>query len=269
VTPLVDSHCHLNFEPLNNTLEDVLRHARDNGVGHMLCVSVTLETFPEIRTMAHAHPHIFASVGVHPNEREGQEPTVDELVELAKDDRVVAIGETGLDYFRSQGDMGWQQERFRRHIRAAKQCGRPLIIHTRDAAADTLRIMREEDAAGIGGVMHCFTESLQVAREALDLNFYISFSGIVTFRNAEALREVAKIVPLDRLLIETDAPYLAPMPFRGKTNEPAYVRHVAECLAGVRQTSLESIAESTTQNFFQLFHAAQAVELSPIKSGSL
>ena len=259
MTPLVDSHCHLNFEPLNNTLEDVLRHARDNGVGHMLCVSVTLETFPEIRTMAHAHPHIFASVGVHPNEREGQEPTVDELVELAKDDRVVAIGETGLDYFRSQGDMGWQQERFRRHIRAAKQCGRPLIIHTRDAAADTLRIMREEDAAGIGGVMHCFTESLQVAREALDLNFYISFSGIVTFRNAEALREVAKIVPLDRLLIETDAPYLAPMPFRGKTNEPAYVRHVAEHIAKLRGESFESIAATTTANFMTLFNPAAPV----------
>jgi TatD DNase family protein len=249
-------------------MDDVLRHARDNGVGHMLCVSVTLETFPEIRALAHAHPHIFASVGVHPNEREGQEPTVDELVELAKDDRVVAIGETGLDYFRSQGNMGWQQERFRRHIRAAKQSGKPLIIHTRDAAADTLRIMREEDATGIGGVMHCFTESLQVARDAMDLNFYISFSGIVTFRNAEALREVAKIVPPDRLLVETDAPYLAPMPFRGKTNEPAYVRHVAECLAEVRQTSLESIAESTTQNFFRLFHDAKAVACAPSPNNS-
>ncbi len=271
MAPLVDSHCHLNFEPLHNTLDDVLRHARDNGVGHMLCVSVTLETFPEIRALAHAHPHIFASVGVHPNEREGQEPTVDELVDLAKDNRVVAIGETGLDYYRSQGDMAWQQERFRRHIRAAKKSDKPLIIHTRDAAADTLRIMREEGAADIGGVMHCFTESLQVAHEALDLNFYISFSGIVTFRNADALREVAKMVPTDRLLVETDAPYLAPMPFRGKTNEPAYVRHVAECLANVRQASLESIAESTTQNFFRLFRTAKAVELapSPIQSGSL
>ena len=199
MTPLVDSHCHLNFEPLNAGLEDVLQRARDNGVGHMLCVSVTLETFPEIRALAHGHPHVFASVGVHPNEREGQEATVDELTRLADDDRVVAIGETGLDYYRSQGDMAWQQERFRRHIRAAKQSGKPLIVHTREAADDTLRIMREEGAAGIGGVMHCFTESADVARAALDLNFYISFSGIVTFRNAEALRDVAKQIPPDRL----------------------------------------------------------------------
>lgn len=255
MTPLVDSHCHLNFEPLNAGLEDVLQRARDNGVGYMLCVSVTLETFPEIRTLAHRHPHVFASVGVHPNEREGHEPTVDELVELAGDDRVVAIGETGLDYYRSQGDMAWQQERFRRHIRAARQSGKPLIIHTREAAADTLRIMREEDAAGIGGVMHCFTESAEVARQALDLGFYISFSGIVTFRNAEALREVAKQVPPERLLVETDAPYLAPVPYRGKTNEPAFVRHVAECLAEVRRISPDEIADLTTRNFFKLFRA--------------
>lgn len=257
MTPLVDSHCHLNFEPLNAGLEDVLQRARDNGVGHMLCVSVTLETFPEIRALAHGHPHVFASVGVHPNEREGQEATVDELTRLADDDRVVAIGETGLDYYRSQGDMAWQQERFRRHIRAAKQSGKPLIVHTREAADDTLRIMREEGAAGIGGVMHCFTESADVARAALDLNFYISFSGIVTFRNAEALRDVAKQIPPDRLLVETDAPYLAPVPYRGKTNEPAFVRHVAECLAAVRQAPPDEIAELTTRNFFTLFRAAQ------------
>lgn len=258
MTPLVDSHCHLNFEPLNAGLEAVLQRARDNGVGHMLCVSVTLETFPEIRALAHSHPPVFASVGVHPNEREGREPSVDELVEMANDDRVVAIGETGLDYYRSQGDMGWQQERFRRHIRAAKQSGKPLIIHTREAAVDTLRIMREETAADIGGVMHCFTETWEVARAALDLNFHISFSGIVTFRNAEALREVAKQVPENRLLVETDAPYLAPVPFRGKTNEPAFVRHVAECLADARKTSLELVAEQTTRNFFSLFRSAHA-----------
>lgn len=222
----------------------------------MLCVSVTLETFPEILALACRHSHIFASVGVHPNETGGREPTADELVDLAKDGRVVAIGETGLDYYRTQGDMSWQQERFRRHIRAAKQSGKPLIVHTRDAATDTVRIMREEGAADIGGVMHCFTESWEVARAALDLNFYISFSGIVTFRNAEALREVAKKVPEDRLLIETDAPYLAPMPHRGKTNEPAFVRHVADCLADVRQESLESIANLTTRNFFALFKHA-------------
>jgi TatD DNase family protein len=222
----------------------------------MLCVSVTLETYPEISAIAHAHSSVFASVGVHPNEREGREPDVDELVQLAHDERVVAIGETGLDYYRSQGDMAWQQERFRRHIRASKASGKPLIIHTREAATETLRIMHEEGAGDIGGVMHCFTENWEVARGALDLGFYISFSGIVTFRNAEALREVARQVPAERLLIETDAPYLAPVPFRGKTNEPAFVRHVAECLADVRQTSLESIAGQTTKNFFSLFHSA-------------
>lgn len=256
--PLVDSHCHLNFEPLNASLEDVLQRARDNGVGHMLCVSVTLETFPEIRALAYSHSNLSASVGVHPNEREGREPSEEDLTSLANDARVVALGETGLDYYRSHGDMAWQQERFRRHIRAAKQSGRPLIIHTREAAADTLRIMREEGAGDIGGVMHCFTESWEVARAALDLNFYISFSGIVTFRNAEALREVAKQVPQDRLLIETDAPYLAPVPFRGKTNEPAFVKHVAECLATLRTTSFEDIAEHTTRNFFTLFRQAKS-----------
>lgn len=256
MTPLVDSHCHLNFEPLNVGLADVLQRARDNGVGHMLCVSVTLESFPEIRTLAHDHANVFASVGVHPNEREGREPSEEDLTALAKDARVVAIGETGLDYYRSQGDMAWQQERFRRHIRAAKKSGKPLIIHTRDAAVDTLKIMREEKANEAGGVMHCFTENWEVARAALDLNFYISFSGIVTFRNADALREVAKQVPQERLLIETDAPYLAPMPHRGKTNEPAFVRHVAVCLAELRGTSIESVAEDTTRNFFSLFKDA-------------
>ena len=256
MTPLVDSHCHLNFEPLNAGLEDVLQRARYNGVGHMLCVSVTLESFPEIRALAHDHPDVFASVGVHPNEEEGREPSVEELIYLASDTRVVAIGETGLDYYRSQGDMIWQQERFRHHIRAARQSAKPLIIHTRDAAADTLRIMREERADEIGGVMHCFTESWEVARAALDLNFHVSFSGIVTFRNADALRGVAKQVPPDRLLIETDAPYLAPMPHRGKTNEPAFVRHVAECLAEVRGVAFEKVAEDTTRNFFSLFKTA-------------
>ena len=228
----------------------------------MLCVSVTLETFPEIRALAHGHPRVFASAGVHPNETQGSEPTVDDLVDLAKDERVVAIGETGLDYYRSHGDMAWQQERFRRHIRAAKQSGKPLIIHTREAADDTLRIMREERAADIGGVMHCFTEGWEVARAALDLNFHISFSGIITFRNAEALREVVRQVPEDRLLIETDAPYLAPVPFRGKTNEPAFVRHVAECVANVRQSDMDSIADVTTRNFFSLFRHAVPVSTS-------
>lgn len=260
MTPLVDSHCHLNFDPLNTGLEDVIQRARESGVGHMLCVSVTLESFPDIRSIAHKHSNIFASVGVHPNEREGREPTMDELTDLAQDARVVAIGETGLDYYRSQGDMVWQQERFRQHIRAARKSGKPLIIHTREAAEDTLRIMREEKASEAGGVMHCFTESLQVARQALDLDFHISFSGIVTFRNAESLRDVAKQVPENRLLIETDSPYLAPVPHRGKINEPAYVRHVAQCLAEVRGMDIERVAEITTGNFFSLFkHANSAV----------
>jgi TatD DNase family protein len=256
VTPLVDSHCHLNFDPLNTRLEEVIQRARDNGVGHMLCVSVTLESFPEIRAIAHNHSIIFASVGVHPNEREGREPTVDDLTSLADDERVVAIGETGLDYYRSQGDLAWQQERFRRHIRAARQSGKPLIIHTREAAEDTLRIMREEKASEVGGVMHCFTESWEVARQALDIDFHISFSGIVTFHNAEMLREVVKQVPENRLLIETDSPYLAPVPHRGKTNEPSFVRHVAQCLADSRGTDIENVARITTRNFFSLFKNA-------------
>ena len=254
---LTDSHCHLNFELLQNNFPQVLQNARECGVGHMLCVSVTLEKFPEVLALAHAHPNIFASVGVHPDEQQGRDPSVDELVQLAQDPRVVAIGETGLDYFRIKGDMTWQQERFRRHIRAARATGKPLIVHTREAAADTIRILREEGADSVGGVMHCFTESYETAQAALDLGFYISFSGIVTFRNAEALRIVARKVPDDRLLVETDAPYLAPMPHRGKTNEPAFVRHVAEQLASLRNTSLDELASVTTRNFFSLFATAQ------------
>lgn len=257
---LVDSHCHLNFQPLHANLDSVLANARANGVGHMLCVSVTLETFPEIREIATRHSHVYASVGVHPNEREGCDPTAEELVALADNERVVAIGETGLDYFRSKddtdGDMEWQRQRFRNHIRAACTARKPLIIHTREAAADTLRLMSEEGAAKAGGVMHCFTESWDVARQALDLGFYISLSGIVTFRNADALREVAKKVPDDRLLVETDSPYLAPVPHRGKSNEPAFVRHVAEYVAELRGTPFDVLAERTTRNFFDLFSAA-------------
>lgn len=257
---LVDSHCHLDFDPLGADVPSVLSRARDNGVAHMLCVSVTLERLPGIIDLAHRHPRVYASVGVHPNEREGRDPTVDELVRLADDPRVVAIGETGLDYYRSEGDLGWQHERFRRHVRAARATGKPLIIHTREAADDTLRIMTEEGAAEIGGVMHCFTESGEVARRALDLGFHISFSGIVTFRNAEALRAVARDVPADRLLVETDAPYLAPVPYRGKTNEPAYVKYVAESLADVRGVSFDRLAEQTTRNFFDLFRPARPGE---------
>ncbi len=254
---LVDSHCHLDFDPLGEQLVEVLARARDAGVGHMLCVSVTLEKYPKIQEITEQYSHIFSSVGVHPNEREGRDPDVDELVKLAANPSVVAIGETGLDYYRSQGDMRWQQDRFRRHIRAARQARKPLIIHTRDATQDTLAIMREENAGLAGGVMHCFTESWDVAKAAMDLGFYISFSGIVTFANANALREVAAKVPDDRLLVETDSPYLAPVPYRGKTNEPAYVKHVAERLAEVRGVALDHIATVTTQNFFNLFQSAQ------------
>jgi len=256
---LTDSHCHLNFESLRNNLPQVLQNAHDNGVGHMLCVGVTLEKFPEVIALAHDHPNIFASVGVHPDEQSGCDPTVDQIVTLAQDPRVVAIGETGLDYYRLKGDMRWQQERFRRHIRAARQINKPLIIHTREAAADTLQILREEGADEVGGVMHCFTESWETARAALDLGFYISFSGIVTFRNADALRIVATQVPANRLLVETDAPYLAPVPFRGKTNEPAFVRYVAEEIARLQNTTFDAIAVTTTENFFRLFREARAI----------
>lgn len=254
---LTDSHCHLNFQQLCDNLPQVLQNARDAGVGHMLCIGVTVEKLPEVVALAEAHANIFASVGVHPDEQHGHDPTEVELLRWADHPRVVAIGETGLDYYRLKGDLTWQQERFRRHIRAARACGKPLVIHTREAAADTLRIMREEGAGDIGGVMHCFTESWDTARAALDLGFHISFSGIVTFRNADALREVARQVPDDRLLIETDAPYLAPVPHRGKTNEPAFVRQVAEQLATLRQVPWERLAETTTANFFRLFNHAR------------
>jgi TatD DNase family protein len=256
---LTDSHCHLNFELLRNNLPQVLQNARENGVGHMLCVGVTIEKLPEVLALAHDHANIFASVGVHPHEQQGHDPSVEELVQLAGDSRVVAIGETGLDYYRIKGDMTWQQDRFRRHIHAARLTRKPLIIHTREAAADTIRVLQEEGAESVGGVMHCFTESWETARAALDLGFYISFSGIITFRNAESLRAVASKVPSDRLLVETDAPYLAPVPFRGRTNEPAYVRHVAMELAKLRGISLEELASCTTQNFFALFRHAQPV----------
>jgi TatD DNase family protein len=250
---LVDSHCHLNFEPLISDLALVLQRARDNGVGQMLCVSVNLETFPEILALARTHAGIYASVGVHPNERTAREPDTKELVDLSADPRVLALGETGLDYYRSNSDMSWQQERFRHHIRAARRARKPLIIHMRQASEDTLHIMQEEEAGEAGGVMHCFTEDWNVARRALDLGFYISFSGIVTFANAVALRDVARQIPDDRLLLETDAPYLAPVPHRGKTNEPAFVRDVAANLAEVRRVSLEQLADMTTGNFRRLF----------------
>ena len=237
---------------------DAIRQAMaDNQVGYALCISVTLREFPQVLAVAEAYSNFYASVGVHPDYEDEPLLTVEELVALAKHPKVIAIGETGLDYYRLTGDLEWQRTRFRTHIRAAIEARRPLVIHTRAAADDTLRIMREENAQLIGGVMHCFTESLEVALQAIELGFYISFSGIVTFKNALALKEVAKHVPLERILVETDSPYLAPMPFRGKTNQPAYVKFVAEEVARLRGISFEELAEASTNNFFTLFQQAQ------------
>jgi TatD DNase family protein len=254
---LVDSHCHLDFPELAGEIDAVLASMRENGVTHALCVSVTLEDFPQVRALAERHPQLYASVGVHPDYPDVPEVTVEELVRLAAHPRVIAIGETGLDYFRIKGDCEWQRERFRRHIHAARACGKPLIIHTREAAADTLAIMRAEGADRVGGVMHCFTETWDVAQAAMDLGFHISFSGIVTFKNARALKEVAQRVPLERMLIETDSPYLAPVPYRGKTNQPALVKHVAEEIARLRTLSVADIGRATSENFFRLFKGAK------------
>jgi len=251
---LVDSHCHLNFPELAGKVDDALALMRENQVTHALCVSVTLEEFPQVRALAERYPHVYGSVGVHPDYPDVPVVKEEELVALANHPKIVAIGETGLDYYRIKDDCEWQRERFRIHIRAARRCGKPLIIHTRSAAEDTLRIMREEGAGKAGGVMHCFTESWEVAQGAMDLGFYISFSGIVTFKNAVALREVARQVPLERMLIETDSPYLAPVPFRGKTNEPGLVRYVAEEIARLRSVPVERIAGATSDNFFKLFN---------------
>jgi TatD DNase family protein len=254
---LVDSHCHLDFPEFAGNMEKVLESMAQNRVGWALCAGVTLERFPAMLELVKPYINLFAAVGVHPDTEEpAKEPDVDILINLSDNQKVVAIGETGLDYFRLAGDLEWQRERFRTHIRAARICGKPLIIHTRAAAADTVRILKEEGAEQVGGVFHCFTESAEVARQALDLGFYISFSGIVTFKNAVELKEVAKMVPLDRLLVETDAPYLAPVPYRGKINQPAYVLHVAEEVARLRGIPLETLSEATTDNFFNLFKQA-------------
>jgi TatD DNase family protein len=250
----VDSHCHLNFPDLAENLPDILDKMAQNQVTHALVVSVNLPDWPGLMDLVAPHPHLYASVGVHPDYEDTQEPTADELTRLAQSPKVVAIGETGLDYFRLSEPLEWQRERFRTHIRAARQSGLPLIIHTRSASADTLRIMQEEGADECGGVMHCFTESWDVAQAAIDLNFYISLSGIVTFKSAVALQEVAARVPLDRLLIETDSPYLAPVPFRGKRNDPSKVIHVAEKIADLRGIPVAEIAKHSKDNFFKLFN---------------
>lgn len=257
----VDSHCHINFEGLVERLPQLLDNMRAHAVTHALCVSVDLETLPSVLALAEQHEHIFASVGVHPDHEDVREPSMAELVELAAHPKVVALGETGLDYYRLEGrtiaDMEWQRDRFRTHIRAARACGKPLIIHTRSAAADTLRIMAEEGADRAGGVMHCFTETWAVAEAAMALNFHISLSGIVTFKNARDLQDVARRVPLERLLIETDSPYLAPVPYRGKTNEPAFVSYVGRFVAELRNSPEAEIGVATTDNFFKLFRIAR------------
>lgn len=247
----------MNFPELAADLDALTAAMAANKVTHALCVCVNLEHFASVLEVAQRYPNIYASAGVHPDERSGEEPDIDRLVALAAQPKVVAIGETGLDYYRIKGDAEWQRQRFRTHIRAAKQCAKPLIIHTREAAADTLRIMREEKAREAGGVMHCFTETAEMARAAMEMNFLISFSGIVTFKNAMALKEVAREVPLDNMLIETDAPYLAPIPYRGKTNQPAYVRFVAEEIARLKGIPVESVAAATSANFFKLFRDAR------------
>lgn len=253
----VDSHCHLNFPDLATNLDLYLAEMAENQVSHALCVGVDLENFPQVFALAEEHENLFASVGVHPSHEEGEEPSIERLIELATWQKVVAIGETGLDYYWHKDQPEWQRERFRVHIRAAKALGLPLIIHTRESALDTLRILREEGADSVGGVMHCFTESWGVAEQALALGFHISISGIVTFKTALEVKEVAKRVPLDRLLIETDAPYLAPVPFRGKLNHPALVKHVAEHIADLRAIPVQELADATTRNFFRLFARAQ------------
>ena len=253
---LVDSHCHLDrldLSQVDGKLNGLLAAAAEQDVGHFLCVSINLEDYPAMLKIAEQHDRVSASVGLHPNEQDGHDPDVNELVEYAKHPKIVAIGETGLDYFRSEGDLDWQRDRFRRHIAAVKQSGKPLIIHSRDAKEDTLRILEEESAGETGGVMHCFTGDWDMAQRAMDLNFYISFSGIVTFKSARELQEVATRMPAERYLIETDSPYLAPVPHRGKPNQPAFVRHVAEFIAELRGESYEQVAAATTENFRTLF----------------
>lgn len=249
----VDSHCHLDFPELRDDLTGVLDAMREARVTHALCIGVEMDAWPKVHALALEHANLYASVGVHPDYEDLDEPTVDLLVSRAHEPKVVAIGETGLDYFRRSGDLEWQRRRFRTHIRAAREAKRPLVIHTRAAADDTIAIMREEHAEDAGGVMHCFTETFEVAKRAMDLGFHISFSGIVTFRNAQELKDVAKRVPLSRMLIETDSPYLAPVPHRGQRNEPAFVAHVGHEIAALRGIGVDEVARATSDNFFELF----------------
>jgi TatD DNase family protein len=259
MTRLIDSHCHLDFDGLSNRLPEVLAAMEANDVGGCMTIGVTLEEAPQVLAIAAAYEQVFASVGVHPEYADHQEPDVETLCALAQHPKVLAIGETGLDYHWHKDQPEWQRERFRVHIRAAKALNKPLVIHTREAAEDTLAILKEEGADTVGGILHCFTESLAVAEQAIDLGFYISISGIVSFKNAAQVHEVARSIPLDRLLVETDSPYLAPVPYRGKPNEPAYVRHVAEAIANLRQISYAEVATASSRNFLTLFPSSAAV----------
>jgi TatD DNase family protein len=259
----IDSHCHLDFPEFQSRLPEVLANMAAAKVSHALCVSVDIPDYPKVRQLAVDHPHLYASVGVHPDYEDTPEPSFEFLVNEAKHPKIIAIGETGLDYYRmgdrSYESMEWQRERFRTHIRAAIASHKPLIIHTRSASEDTLRILKEEGADRIGGVMHCFTESTEVARAAMEMGFYISFSGIVTFKSAKDLQDTCKYVPLDRMLIETDSPYLAPVPYRGKTNEPAWVSKVGEFVADLKGLTVDQLANTTSNNFFQCFHINRAI----------
>lgn len=250
---LVDSHCHLDFPDLATQLPVLLGRMQENGVTHAVCIGVNLEDFPQVLALAEGHANLFATVGVHPEYTDAEEPDEQRLVDLAGHRKVIAIGETGLDYYWQKDKPEWQRERFRTHIRAARRVGKPLVVHTRESADDTLQILKEEGADAVGGVMHCFTENWDIARRALDLGFHLSFSGIVTFKNATIVKDVATRAPLDRILVETDSPYLAPAPYRGKTNEPSYVRFVAEEIARLRGLTPEAVAQATTDNFFRLF----------------
>ncbi len=249
----VDSHCHINFSDFAGDGDAVVERMQAANVSHAMCISVTLPEWPSVVALSDRHPNIYATAGVHPDYENIEEPTVADLLTRSEHPKVQAIGETGLDYYRLQGDLDWQRQRFRTHIRAARECGKPLVIHTRSASEDTLAIMREERAGEVGGVMHCFTETWDVASAAMDLGFHISFSGIVSFKSAKDLRDVAQRVPLERMLIETDSPYLAPVPYRGKRNEPSFVPHVAAAIAAVRGVDVETVGRATSQNFFSLF----------------
>ena len=254
---LVDSHCHLDFPDLANRMPDVLQRMQESGVDVAVCIGVNLEDFPKVIALAEQHSQLYATVGVHPEYTDVEDPDEERLLALALHPKVIAIGETGLDYNWQKDKPEWQRDRFRTHIRAAKRCGKPLVVHTRDSAVDTLRVLKEEGADTVGGVMHCFTENWDIGRQALDLGFYLSFSGIVTFKNATIVKEVAQKCPLDRLLVETDSPYLAPVPYRGKPNEPAYVRYVAEEIAKLRSLSIGAVHQATTDNFYSLFKEAK------------